>query len=153
MLILGASWGVIRLSLAKWYKDILSCSSIPDSRTLPPVTKNQICGVSYTPVPNPPPYLSMIDMVATNPTVSGNTTRTSNSIEHFSECKDKQKGRPPLHSQTSQVAVFQGGGKPRPYYIRAWHADSLYSRGLRMSLCRHVVSPGDRAPGDRALWP
>lgn len=37
---------------------------------------NQICGVGYTAVA-PPPYLSMIDMVATNPTVTGNTVCTN----------------------------------------------------------------------------
>ena len=40
------------------------------------LTKNQICGVGYTSV-TPPPYLSLIDMIATNPTVSGNTVCTS----------------------------------------------------------------------------
>ncbi len=38
------------------------------------LTNNQICGVGYTPVASPPPYLSMIDIAATNPTVSGNKT-------------------------------------------------------------------------------
>jgi len=45
------------------------------------LTSNKICGVGYTPVPNPPPFLSMIDVVATNPIVSGNTScSTSQSI-------------------------------------------------------------------------
>jgi hypothetical protein len=41
---------------------------------------------------------------------------------------------------TRAGARYQGGGKPRPYYTRAWQADSLvYSRGdpLR-SPCRIV---------------
>ncbi|GAC1393618.1 MAG: hypothetical protein NVSMB38_22470 [Ktedonobacteraceae bacterium] len=38
------------------------------------LTSNKICGIGYTPVPNPPPYLSMIDIVATNPVVSNNTS-------------------------------------------------------------------------------
>lgn len=40
------------------------------------LTRNQICGVGYTPV-SPPPYLSLIDVVATNPVISGNTVCTS----------------------------------------------------------------------------
>lgn len=40
------------------------------------LTYNQICGVGYTAVA-PPPYLSMIDIMATNPTVMGNTVCTS----------------------------------------------------------------------------
>ncbi|HLZ62211.1 MAG TPA: right-handed parallel beta-helix repeat-containing protein [Ktedonosporobacter sp.] len=35
---------------------------------------NKICGIGYTPVPNPPPYLSRIDVVATNPVVHSNST-------------------------------------------------------------------------------
>jgi hypothetical protein len=66
------------------------------------LTGNQICGVGYTPVPNPPPYLSMIDIVATNPTVSGNTTCTSNSIIKASvSTKTSKKGR--LHYIASPV--------------------------------------------------
>lgn len=38
------------------------------------MTTNSICGVGYTPVPNPPPYLSHIDVVGTNPILKGNTT-------------------------------------------------------------------------------
>ncbi len=37
------------------------------------ITSNNICGVGYTPVLNPPPYLSQIDVVATNPFIKGNT--------------------------------------------------------------------------------
>ncbi|MHB8599677.1 MAG: right-handed parallel beta-helix repeat-containing protein [Ktedonobacteraceae bacterium] len=37
------------------------------------LTNNQICGVGYTPVPNPPPYLSNIDVVANSPVLKGNT--------------------------------------------------------------------------------
>jgi len=44
---------------------------------------NQICGVGYTPV-SPPPYLSMIDVAATNPTLSGNTTCTITPIANVS---------------------------------------------------------------------
>lgn len=36
------------------------------------MTNNQICGVGYTPVPNPPPYLSNIDVVAYSPVLKGN---------------------------------------------------------------------------------
>jgi hypothetical protein len=43
------------------------------------LTQNAICGIGYTPVPTPPPYLSQIDVAATNPIVSGNTTCTSSS--------------------------------------------------------------------------
>ena len=35
------------------------------------ITLNAICGVAYTPV-TPPPYLSQIDIAATNPVVNGN---------------------------------------------------------------------------------
>lgn len=37
------------------------------------LVNNQICGVGYTPVPNPPPYLSNIDVVANSPVLKGNT--------------------------------------------------------------------------------
>lgn len=51
-------------------------AGISDEGNADILTVNQICGTGYTPV-TPPPYLSMIDMVATNPTVSGNTACTS----------------------------------------------------------------------------
>jgi hypothetical protein len=51
-------------------------AGISDEGNADLLTKNQICGVGYTSV-TPPPYLSLIDMVATNPTVSGNTVCTS----------------------------------------------------------------------------
>src|SRR5579859_1585249 len=39
------------------------------------ITNNSICGLGYTPVNTPPPYLYFIDVTATNnPTVSGNTS-------------------------------------------------------------------------------
>ena len=39
------------------------------------MTNNSICGLGYTPVNNPPPYLYMIDTTATNnPVVSNNTS-------------------------------------------------------------------------------
>lgn len=41
------------------------------------ITHNSICGVGYTPLATPPPYLSQIDVVATNPIVSSNTTCSS----------------------------------------------------------------------------
>jgi hypothetical protein len=50
-------------------------AGISDEGNADILTVNQICGTGYTPV-TPPPYLSMIDMVATNPTVSGNTACT-----------------------------------------------------------------------------
>ncbi len=34
-----------------------------------------------------------------------------------------------LRGAAGRGQAFQDGGKPRPYYIRAWQADSLYSRG------------------------
>jgi hypothetical protein len=51
-------------------------AGISDEGNADKLTMNQICGVGYTTV-TPPPYLSLIDMVATNPTVSGNTVCTS----------------------------------------------------------------------------
>lgn len=51
-------------------------AGISDEGNADKLTTNQICGVGYTSV-TPPPYLSLIDMVATNPTVSGNTVCTS----------------------------------------------------------------------------
>lgn len=51
-------------------------AGISDEGNADLLTRNQICGVGYTTVA-PPPYLSLIDMVATNPTVSGNTVCTS----------------------------------------------------------------------------
>lgn len=54
------------------------------------LTDNKICGVGYTPVPNPPPYLSMIDIVATNPVVSGNTScSTGRNISNTADPKTK----------------------------------------------------------------
>jgi len=52
------------------------------------IVGNSICGVGYTPVTTPPPYLSHIDVVATNPTISGNTTCSnsqSNSVSAWSQ--------------------------------------------------------------------
>jgi hypothetical protein len=51
-------------------------AGISDEGNADQLVKNQICGVGYTTVA-PPPYLSLIDMVATNPTVYGNTVCTS----------------------------------------------------------------------------
>lgn len=42
------------------------------------LTGNKICGIGYTPVANPPPFLSMIDIIATNPVVKGNTSCSTN---------------------------------------------------------------------------
>ncbi len=42
------------------------------------ITSNKICGVGYTPVPNPPPFLSMIDVAATNPIISNNKSCSTN---------------------------------------------------------------------------
>ena len=56
------------------------------------LTANQICGVGYTAVA-PPPYLSLIDMVATNPTVSGNTVcTTSQNINVAASTQARKKG-------------------------------------------------------------
>lgn len=56
------------------------------------LTYNQICGVGYTPV-TPPPYLSMIDVVATNPTIRGNTQCTNSSaINASTSAKTGKKG-------------------------------------------------------------
>ncbi len=38
------------------------------------MTTNSICGVGYTPLPQPPPYLSHIDVAGTNPILKGNNT-------------------------------------------------------------------------------
>jgi hypothetical protein len=51
-------------------------AGISDEGNADMLTKNQICGVGYTSV-TPPPYLSLIDVLATNPTISGNTVCTS----------------------------------------------------------------------------
>ena len=44
-------------------------AGISDQGYADSLTYNQICGVGYTPVPTPPPYLSQIDVAATNPIV------------------------------------------------------------------------------------
>ena len=59
------------------------------------ITSNQICGVGYTPLATPPPYLSQIDVEATNPIVTGNTTCTINQSISVST-KSSKPGR--IHS-------------------------------------------------------
>ncbi len=49
---------------------------------------NKICGTGYTPV-SPPPYLSMIDVAATNPVLTGNTTCTIPSISNSMNARGK----------------------------------------------------------------
>ena len=58
------------------------------------ITSNQICGVGYTPLATPPPYLSQIDVEATNPIVTGNTTCTISTIS--APAKSSKPGR--IHS-------------------------------------------------------
>ena len=48
-------------------------AGISDEGNSDQMIKNQICGIGYTSV-TPPPYLSQIDVVATNPIAYGNTT-------------------------------------------------------------------------------
>ena len=48
-------------------------AGISDEGNSDQIIKNQICGIGYTSV-TPPPYLSQIDVVATNPIAYGNTT-------------------------------------------------------------------------------
>ena len=50
-------------------------AGISDEGNSDQMIKNQICGIGYTSV-TPPPYLSTIDVVATNPIAYGNTTCT-----------------------------------------------------------------------------
>lgn len=66
------------------------------------LTNNKICGVGYTPIPNPPPYLSMIDIVATNPIVHGNTTCKSSAVVQTSASAKTGKMRR-LHHLFSPV--------------------------------------------------
>jgi len=40
-----------------------------------------------------------------------------------------RRGSPAAAGSSLAYALIQGGGKPRPYYTRAWQADSSYSRG------------------------
>ncbi|HYK85550.1 MAG TPA: right-handed parallel beta-helix repeat-containing protein [Ktedonobacteraceae bacterium] len=50
-------------------------AGISDQGDYDQMTNNSICGLGYTPVNNPPPYLYMIDVTVTNnPTVSNNTS-------------------------------------------------------------------------------
>ncbi len=65
-------------------------AGISDEGNADKLTTNQICGVGYTSV-TPPPYLSLIDMVATNPTVSGNTVCTSSQINNTSTTATARK--------------------------------------------------------------
>ena len=51
---------------------------------------NRICGVGYTPIPNPPPYLSNIDVAATNPIVENNKS-----------CNSKQSASASAQTKTS----------------------------------------------------
>lgn len=56
------------------------------------MTTNQICGVGYTPVPNPPPYLSNIDVAGTNPILSGNTICNSSQAAGISKMNSVPMG-------------------------------------------------------------
>jgi hypothetical protein len=67
-------------------------AGISDEGYADQITLNAICGVGYTPV-TPPPYLSQIDIAATNPVVSGNTTCISSSAVNASaSAKTIKKG-------------------------------------------------------------
>ncbi len=67
-------------------------AGISDEGNADQLTRNQICGVGYTTV-SPPPYLSLIDIVATNPTVSGNTVCTSlRNVAASASAKTGKKG-------------------------------------------------------------
>lgn len=66
-------------------------AGISDEGNADRLTQNQICGIGYTAVPTPPPYLSHIDVVATNPVVSGNTTCTVSSIANATTSAQKVK--------------------------------------------------------------
>ncbi|MGH2495443.1 MAG: hypothetical protein ACRDIV_12130 [Ktedonobacteraceae bacterium] len=67
-------------------------AGISDVGNADQLINNQICGVGYTAV-TPPPYLSMIDMMATNPTVMGNTVCTSSqNINAAASTQARKKG-------------------------------------------------------------
>lgn len=55
-------------------------AGVSDEGNADSITNNQICGVGYTPLATPPPYLSQIDVAATNPIVTGNTICTSTTV-------------------------------------------------------------------------
>lgn len=67
-------------------------AGISDEGNADRLITNQICGVGYTPV-SPPPYLSHIDVVATNPVVNGNTTcMSSSAVNAAASAKASKKG-------------------------------------------------------------
>lgn len=68
------------------------------------ITNNPICGVGYTPVVTPPPYLSRIDVLATDPVISGNTKCTSaqaDSVSAWSKTSSQHQVR--VHSTAKPV--------------------------------------------------
>ncbi len=65
------------------------------------IASNSICGVGYTPVATPPPYLSHIDVVATNPVINGNKT-----------CSDSQSNSMSAWSATGKVLKLRYHMKP-----------------------------------------
>lgn len=65
------------------------------------LVSNKICGVGYTPLPTPPPYLSRIDVAATDPVVNGNTV-----------CTSSQPVTPSTQSQTSLHGHYHATHSP-----------------------------------------
>lgn len=66
-------------------------AGISDEGNADHLTTNKICGVGYTPVA-PPPYLSHIDVAATDPVISGNTTCTSSTAVNASAQPQRHYG-------------------------------------------------------------
>jgi hypothetical protein len=73
-------------------------AGIADQGDQDQITNNQTCGVGYTPVQSPPPYLYQIDVTSTNnPIVNGNSTCNNADLQPSHQLK---------HSHFVKVSVF-----------------------------------------------
>lgn len=81
-------------------------AGVSDQGDYDKIINNKICGVGYTPVATPPPYLYMIDVTATNhPIVHGNTS-----------CSKGGKGDSSVQPQTTAPQHLKAAVVARRFY-------------------------------------
>ncbi len=80
-------------------------AGVSDQGDYDKIVNNKICGVGYTPVTTPPPYLYMIDVTATNhPIVHGNTS-----------CSKGGHGDSSVQPQSTAIQHLKAAAKAKYY--------------------------------------